>query len=112
MESRAALAADSWNKVCEKQCTAEDMDFLYEKLSVTCPIILGKVPMPKIDEALLLDPTYPGQCACDGKIASIKSRAGEAWSACAPPQHVDVPQGQCIKCGRRYLGNWSFHTII
>ena len=74
VESRAALAADSWNKVSEKQCTAEDMDFLYEKLSVTCPIILGKAPMPKIDEALLLDPTYPGQCACDGKIASIKNR--------------------------------------
>ena len=101
VESRAALAADSLNKVSEKKCTTEDIDFLYEKLSVAYPIIFGKVPMPKIDEALLLDPTYPEQCACDWKIASIRNRAAEAWSACAPPQRVDVPQGRCIKCGRR-----------
>ena len=105
---RAAIAMETWNATGGKVCTLEDVEVLYEKLAVGQPILLVKVGGAHVDELLTLTPEYPNTCSCGASVRTGESRRGELWSLAEAPSSVEVPQGVCLACGRRYIGTWSY----
>ena len=90
--------------------TSEDMEVLYEKLAVAYPLLLVKVDVPVIPEARSLTAAYPSSCGCGSPIISDKERCAELLNLSTAPAEVKVPQGRCLKCGRRYVGTWSYQA--
>ena len=90
----------------------EDVEVLYEKLAVGQPILLVQVACGQTRTVQTLTAEHPSTCICNAPLRPGDSRQAELWSLAEEPSTVEVPQGICLACGRRYLGTWSYKTGV